>query len=49
VIEMSCGCGRNNNDCCGEIKELVCYNCGRDIEKGSEKIIDGEIYCKRCK
>jgi hypothetical protein len=44
---MSCGCNRNG-DCCGESFEEKCYDCGYEIEKGTEKVVDGKTYHKRC-
>lgn len=39
---MPCTCGEN------EIKCKICYNCGYDIEYGTEIVIDGKEYHKRC-
>jgi len=44
---MSCGCSRNG-DCCGESFEEKCYECGYEIEKGTETVVDGKFYHKRC-
>lgn len=42
---MSCGCSRNG-DCCGESFEEKCYECGYEIEKGTETVVDGRAYIK---
>jgi hypothetical protein len=39
---MGCVCGEN------EIKNSICYDCGRDIEFGKEVYINGKIYCQNC-
>ena len=43
---MSCGCNRNG-DCCGRSFEKKCYECGYEIEKGTETVVDGKNYHKR--
>jgi len=44
---MSCGCSRNG-DCCSDSFEERCYECGYEIEKGTETIVDGKPYHKKC-
>jgi hypothetical protein len=44
---MSCGCSRNG-DCCSNSFEEKCYECGFEIEKGAETVVDGKSYHKKC-